>query len=103
VTFNIGQFKIFTPELCDKHVSAFDIFDAIFETIVFFTEGAYLCFQSGSLRPLLVNDRTAMELDAEFTQITAWFDLVKNGNLKKFTNMADQEFEKRLNRLSTAC
>lgn len=102
LTFDLGQFRVFSPELCDKHMSAMDVVDAIFETVVFFTEGIYLCFQTKSLRPLLVNDRTAMELDAEYAQVTAWFELVKNGNLKKFTEMTDQEFEKRLNRLSTS-
>nr|APG78965.1 hypothetical protein [Beihai picorna-like virus 23] len=102
LTFNIGQFKVFTPELCEKHMTAFDIADAIFETVVFFTEGAYLCFQTGSLKPLLVNDRTAMELDTEFAQVCSHFQLVQNGNLYKFENITDQEFEKRLNRLSTS-
>lgn len=102
LTFDIGQFRLFTPDLCDKHTTAFDVADAIFETVIFFTEGAYLCFQTGSLKPLLVNDRTAMELDAEYAQVTAWFELVRNGNLKKFADMSDQEFEKRLNRLSTS-
>lgn len=100
--FNLGQFKVFSPDLIEKHMSAFDIADALFETVIFFTEGAYLCYQSGSLRPLLVNDRTAMELDQEFAQVMAWYDLVKNGNLKKFAEVTDQEFEKRLNRLSTS-
>lgn len=102
MTFDIGQFKLFSPDLCEKHMTAFDIADAIFETVIFFTEGAYLCFQSGSLKPLLVNDRMAMELDTEFAQVSAWFELVRNGNLKKFAEMSDQEFEKRLNRLSTS-
>lgn len=102
LTFNVGKYKLFTPELCEKHTSAFDIADALFETVVFFTEGAYMCFQTGSLRPLLINDRTAMELDQEYAQVMAWYDLVKNGNLEKFAKMSDQEFEKRMNRLSTS-
>lgn len=102
MTFSIGGYKLFTPELCDKHMTALDMVDAVFETVVFFTEGAYLCFQNGSLRPLLVNDRTAMELDAEYARVVAWFDLVKNGNLHKFSDISDQEFEKRLNRLSAS-
>jgi len=102
LTFNIGKFKAFTPELCEKHTTAFDAADAIFETVIFFTEGAYLCFKTRSLRPLLVNDRTAMELDTEFARITAWFDLVRNGNLKKFEKVSDQEFERRLNHLSAS-
>lgn len=101
LTFDIGQFRVFSPELVDKHMSALDVADAIFETVIFFTEGAYMCYTTGSLKPLLVNDRTAMELDQEFAQVMAWFDLVQNGNLKKFADVSDQEFEKRLNRLSS--
>nr|APG76681.1 hypothetical protein 1 [Wenzhou picorna-like virus 8] len=100
LTFSVGQFKIFAPDLCEKHMTAFDVADALFETVVFFTEGAYLCFQTGSLKPLLINDRTAMELDTEYAQVSAWFDLVRNGNLQKFAGMSDQEFERRLNTLS---
>jgi hypothetical protein len=100
--FKIGQFKLFSPDLLVKHMSAFDVADAIFETVIFFTEGAYLCFKTRSLKPLLINDHTALELDTEYAQVLAWYDLVKNGNLKKFANMTDQEFEKRLNRLGTS-
>jgi hypothetical protein len=102
VTFELGKFKIIAPDLCEKHATAWDLADAVFETIMFFTEGAYMCFQTGSLQPLLVNDRTAMELDTEYAQVISWFDLVRNGNLKKFAEISDQEFERRLNRLSTS-
>lgn len=102
VTFSVGTYQVFTPEINEKHVNALDIADALFETVVFFVEGAYLCFQTQSLKPLLVNDRAVMELDAEFALVTSWFDLVKNGNLQKFKAVSDQEFERRLNNLSTS-
>lgn len=101
LTFNLGQFQLFAPKLTNEYMTAFDVADAIFETVVFFTEGAYLCFQTKSLKPLLINDRSAMELDVEYAQVMAWYDLVQNGNLKKFANVSDQEFEHRLNILST--
>lgn len=101
-TFSLGQFRLFQPDLMEKHTNAVDLADAIFETIMFFTEGMYLCFQTGSIKPLLVNDRTALELDAEYATIIGWWDLVKNGNLKKFAKMEDHEFEGRLNALSTS-
>lgn len=101
LTFNVGNFKVMAPDVCERHTSALDIADALFETIVFFTEGAYMCYQTRSLRPMLINDRTAMELDAEYAQVMAWYELVKNGNLKKFADISDQEFEERLNNLSS--
>jgi hypothetical protein len=102
VTFSVGAYKLFAPKLCDEYTTVTDIAEAIFETVVFFTEGAYLCFQNGSIKPFLINDRTAMELDAEYATITSWYELVRNGNLNKFEKVSDHEFEKRLNRLSTS-
>ena len=101
LTFTMGKFKVFTPDINEKHTNAFDVADALFETVIFFAEGAYLCFKTGSITPLLLNDRMAMELDTEYAQICAWFKLVENGNLTKFTEMTDHEFEKRMNDLST--
>nr|ULG00088.1 MAG: putative nonstructural protein [Salisharnavirus sp.] len=102
LTWSVGQFRLIWPDLSERHLSAFDVSDALFETVIYFAEGGYLCWKTGSIRPLLINDRTAMELDAEYAQVMAWFDLVKNGNLAKFSSLTDQEFEKKLNDLSTS-
>lgn len=99
--FSIGNFKIFTPNMFERHMSALDLTDALFETVLFFTEGMYLCFVTGSLRPLLINDHSALEMDEEYARITAWWDLVRVGNLKKFSGISEQEFERRMNDLST--
>lgn len=99
--FSIGKFKVFTPNLFERHMSAFDLADALFETVLFFAEGMYLCFKTGSLKPLLLNDHSALELDEEFVRVSAWWDLVKVGNLSKLEGMSDQEFERRMNDLST--
>jgi hypothetical protein len=102
VTFSVGKFNILVPEINDKHNNAFDIADAIFETVIFFTEGAYLCYQSGSIKPLLINDRTALELDHEYARVMAWYELARNGNLDRHSDISEAEFDKRLNRLSTS-
>lgn len=70
--FNIGQFRIFAPTILDRHLSAADLADAVCETVLFFAEGMYLCFKSGSLKPLLLNDRAALELDDEFVKVVGW-------------------------------
>lgn len=101
LTFSIRGLKVFEPDLKKEHQTAHSLVDAIFDTAIYFIEGAYLCFTTRSLKPLFVGDRTAMQLDQEYAQITQWFDLVKNGNLEKFTSTTDQEFKKRLDALST--
>nr|ULG00075.1 MAG: nonstructural protein [Salisharnavirus sp.] len=100
--FDVSKYELFSDNLLTKHMGALDIVDALFETVVYFTEGAYLCFQTGSLKPLLINDKTTLELDAEFAHVNSMFDLVKNGNLRKFKNITDHEFEARMNRLSSS-
>lgn len=99
--FSLGKFKVFTPNIFERHMTTFDLADALFETVLFFTEGMYLCFKTGSLKPLLLNDYSAMELDEEYARVLSWWDLVKCGNLSKLEGMTDQQFERRMNDLSS--
>ncbi len=101
VEFSLGRFKVFEPNLFDKHANAWDLADAMFETVTFFAESMYLSFKTKSFKPLLINDHSALEMDEEFARIKAWWDLVKVGNLNRFSGMSDQEFERRLNTLTT--
>lgn len=100
VEFKMGEFKIFTPTLLDKHSSAVDLIDAVLDTTMFFIESGYMCFKTKSVKPFLVSDHTALELDQEFAEVSRLWDLVRNGNLYKFTKLTDHEFERRLNDLA---
>lgn len=102
LTFSIHGFKLFDESLLSKHMSAFDLADAIFGTITYFTEGLYLCFKTKSIKPLLLNDFAVMELDDEYITLMSWWDLVKNGNLEKIEGATDAEFTRRLNKLTVS-
>jgi Holliday junction resolvase-like predicted endonuclease len=97
--FDVAGFKLFDEDILKKHMSAYDLADALLGTVTYFVEGAYLCFKTGSIKPLLLNDFSAMELDTEYTNILMWWDLVKNGNLERIVGMSDSEFSNRLNTL----
>jgi hypothetical protein len=101
VTFSIKEFKIFEPDMKMIHGSAIDIADAAFGTITFFVEGMYASFQQRSIRPLLVSDRAATELDEEYANMILWWALVKNGNLTRVTGVAESEFNRRLETLTS--
>lgn len=94
--FEIAGFKVFDSEITKKHMSAFDVAEALLGTVTYFVEGAYLCFKTGSIKPLLLNDFAVLELDEEFTNIITWWELVKNGNLHRTVGMEDSEFIRRL-------
>jgi hypothetical protein len=51
--FSIGSMKLVEARTLNVQMNAFDLTDAIFDTLAFFIEGGYRCYQSGSLKPLL--------------------------------------------------
>ena len=101
VTFKVKDLKVLEPDMKIVHGSAVDIIDAALGSVTFFVEVFSLCHEKGSLRPLFVNDTSSLEIDEEFVNMCTFWDLVKNGNLKKVKNVSDNEFDRRLETLCT--
>ena len=101
LTFTVKDYKIWEPDMKVVHGSAMDVFDAALSTVTFFVENISLCWGSRSLRPLLMNDRAAVELDEEYATLIMWWGLVQNGNLKRVANISEKEFDRRLENLTT--
>lgn len=101
VTFSIKEFKVFEPDMAVIHGDAFNVLDAVFGTITFFVEGMYASFKAGSLKPLILSSHASLEIDEEFSRVTMWWELVKNGNLQRVEGVCDNEFDKRLETLAT--
>jgi hypothetical protein len=99
VTFSIKEMKLIEPDQKVIHGSAMDIVDAALGSVSFFVEIASLCWKNNSLKPLVVNDAAAIELDEEYANICSYWELVKNGNLKKVRGISDHEFDNRLEAL----
>jgi len=99
--FSIGGFKLFSKEAVVRHRDSFDLLDAIINTVTYFVEGAYMCFKRGSLKPLLIGDQESLEIDDEYNLIIQWWDLVRSGNLEKFTSHSENEFDRRLENLTS--
>ena len=101
VTFSIKDYKIFEPDMNMIHGNALDIADAAFGTVTFFVEGMYASFLAGNLKPMLVSDRAAVELDEEYANVVLFWDLVKTGNLTRVAKISESEFDRRLEILTT--
>lgn len=101
LTFSIKDYKVWEPDMKLIHGSAVDIADAAFSTVIFFVESFSLAIKEKTLMPFIVNDRAAADLDVEFATLINWWDLVKNGNLTRLTNVTDNEFEHRVEALCT--
>lgn len=101
LSFDIAGFKLFDENILKKHLTAFDLADALFGTVAYFVEGAYLCFKTKSFQPLLLNDFKIVELDQEYINMTTWWGLVVNGNLERQHGISDAEYSHRLDVVTT--
>jgi len=96
LSFSIGSMKIIEARAQEVQMSAFDVTDAIFDTLAFFIEGGYRCFQAGSLKPLLYDDVRVHALEDEYIMLSRMWDLQQNGNLLKMEGVEASEFDNRL-------
>lgn len=94
--FSIGSMKVVEAKTFDVQMDAFDLTDAVLDTVAFFIEGGYRCFQCGSLKPLLFDDYRVYQLEEEFINLSRMWDLQQNGNLLKMEGIQASEFDNRL-------
>ena len=96
---NLGNFEIFAVQAQAKHCNAIDLVDALVETVTYFAEGAYQCFEQGSMKPLLFSSPKILILEEKCIQKQTEFEFVKNGNLQKFCDKSEACFDKELTEL----
>jgi hypothetical protein len=94
--WDVQGVRLFSIPAADRHSSALDLADAAIETVVFFVEGGYECFQEKSFSPFLYHDQRARKLESEFGFLQANLEHIKCGNLKKITNVSVNEYDLRL-------
>jgi hypothetical protein len=90
--FDIQGIRVFSIPAYGKHVAAVDFITACFETVELFVNGGYECFKSGSLTPLLFEDKAAQQFEQEFFKVRELSTTVKCGNLEKLTGMKDNDY-----------
>lgn len=101
VTFSVKDYTLIEPDMKIVHGAAIDIIDAAFGTVTFFVENIYEAYHTRSLMPFLCSDKAASELEEEYSRVVLWWELFKNGNLKKVANRSEAEFDRRLEGLCT--
>jgi len=95
-SLSLGNFEVFAVEAMQKQASAVDLIDAVIETVTYFAEGAYMCFLTGSLKPLLFSSNDIVQLEEKYIQLTTEWEFVRNGNLSKFSDKDESHFDKDL-------
>lgn len=100
-SIHLGNFELFAVKAQEKHVSAVDLMDALIDTVVYFAEGAYMCYQTGSLKPLLFSTSEVVEIQESYIKIMSQWEYARNGNLSKFTDTTEAQFDHDLGEIVT--
>lgn len=91
----IGGLKMFTLPIINAPVTMTNFFDAIFEAIVYFVEGGWTCFKTGSFAPLLYGNHDAEAFAKNYKKCHQCSILAPPGNLASI-GMDDNDYAKLL-------
>lgn len=91
--FRLGGMKMFSIGAFARHASAVDLIDAVFETVAYFVEGGYACFERGSIKPLLYGNMENEEFEEAYAKCHRCHEYAKCGNLEKFEDMSENDYE----------
>lgn len=81
INVDVGGLQLFSELSVPKHVSAFDLIDATFSSVVYFVEGGYECICTGDLKPLLYGEHEMRKFDEDFLKCSHYADFARPGNL----------------------
>jgi len=91
--FSLAGVDLFSKMAIPKHTSALDLVDAIMNTVTYFIEGGYMCFKTGSLRPLIFGDHTHDTFEKDYSRCLSCSEYVKCGNLEKFAGISENDYD----------
>ena len=91
--FQISGMKLFSIAAYSKHTSAIDLVDAAFETVVYFAEGGYTCFQRKSFKPLMYGSLDNEEFEELYAKCARCHEFARCGNLQSHENIDENDYE----------
>lgn len=103
VQFSVAGVRAFSISVKDKHATAADFFTCVLDTVSFFLEGGIQCFRQGSLKPLMLGDPALAQYEDDFALCLECFELSKAGNLEKYKELSENDFEKLLTDTLATC
>jgi len=77
----VNGLELFSLPLASKNTSVIGLVDAVFEMVIHFAEGGYLCFRTGSIKPLLYGSIEHQTFSDDFHKCMRCSNLHACGNL----------------------
>lgn len=98
----VGGLELFTLPPLAKTVSFISVIDAVFDLIIHFAEGGYMCFTTGSIKPLLYGSLDHQLYSDMFSRCLRSSSLHRAGNLA-LEGLDENDFDKLLSDTVEMC
>jgi hypothetical protein len=99
VELSLGTLKIFSASVEKKHVSSYDLIEAIFSTCNYFVEAGYEAWATQSVRPFLFADAEMRAIDEDFLACQEAMAVFSHGNLALCSIKTEADLIEKLNSL----
>lgn len=103
IPFGEHALHVFPSVLETKFSNVTDLFSACGETLTYFIEGGYRCFQLGNLTPFTFSEDAASSLEREFFDLCELAPLMRAGNMERIKNVSENDFDYRINKAVEQC
>jgi hypothetical protein len=91
LTFKLNNYTLLEPNVKGICTKAGDLVPAVCDLVIYFTESVYACWRTGSLVPLWASSES-VELEIQYAKAVANWDLFRNGNLTKMTDILETDY-----------
>lgn len=96
LNYTVAGMKMFSITATKKQSCAIDLIDAVFETIIYFVEGGYQCFMTGSISPFLVGDFDMVDIEKRVALCERNAAFARTGDLEKRAGISVTDFDSEL-------
>lgn len=96
LNYTMAGMKMFSITATKKQACAIDLIDAVFETIIYFVEGGYQCFMTGSVTPLLIGDFDMVDIEKRVALCEQNAAFARTGDLEKRAGISVTDFDSEL-------
>ena len=103
IPFGEHALHVFPSVMETKFSNVTDLFSACGETLIYFIEGGYRCFQLGDLTPFTFSEDAASSLEREFFDLCELAPLMRAGNMERIKNVSENDFDYRINKAVNQC
>jgi hypothetical protein len=102
-TFTVAGFDLISKDMIKIHKSAGDMTSAVLDSLVYMAEGGWRVYNTGDISSFVLGNFGADDLQERYLKVLYYWNLLKDGNLRKTEDIEDIEFHHLLNTTIQDC